>query len=333
MPGIKALRKCQITCEAVAGTIKAATTLWRGTGMIKDNRNVVLVKEDIGYLSGVNRSYVPKLGGAITFAECPATFEQLPYIFTCGIEALTTGAADTTSGTGKVYTYALATTAQKTPTTLTIEAGDNQEAEVMEYCFVDTFRLAGKAGEAVQMSADWIGRQVAVQAFTAGQAAPAVEDILTGKGALYIDAIAGTAGTTLKSSTLLGFDLTVKTGFTPVMTVDNLYFTLLKQTEPEVKLNLTFEHDATSAAEKVFWRAGTARQLQLKFTGSVISTQGTYLTKTLKLTFAGLYDSFSVIDENSGNDIVTASFIARYDLVNSKAPFTAVVANALASLT
>lgn len=333
MAGIKALRKVQVGIESVAGTKVAATTLWRGTGLLKDTRNVTMVKEDVGYLGGVNRSYVPKLGGTITLAEVEATFEQLPYILTCGVEALTTGVADGT-GTGKIYTYNLATTAQKTPTSLSIETGDNQEAEVMEFCVADSFKISGKAGEAIMMSADFFGRQVALQAFTGALSLPAVEEILFGKAKLYIDAISGTIFTTQKASTLLGFELSVKTGFTPVYTGDGqLYFTFVKQTAPEVKLSVTFEHDGSAAAQKVNWRAGTSVQVGIVATGSALTKgNGSYEAKTMKLGVAGPWTEFSVLDEQDGNDIVTGTLIGKYDVTNSKAPFVAVVVNTLAAL-
>jgi hypothetical protein len=332
MPGVRPLRRIQLGRETTAGTATAATALWRGTGTLKDLRDTKWVKEDVGYLGPLNRSYVPKLGASITLAETEATFEQLPYILTCAFAALTTGVADST-GSGKIYTYNLATTAQATPTTLTIEGGDDAGAERMEYGFVDNFKLSGKAGEALMMSCDFQGRQVAVNAFTSQPATPVVEQILFSKGKLYIDALSGTAGTTLVSNTLVGLELTVKTGFVPVYTADgNLYFTFIKQVDPELKLNLTFEHETTALAEKVNWRAGTGRQIQAVFAGSTLTTAGNYTVKTLKLTFAGAWDTFSTLDEQNGNDIVTGTFQPAYDPVNSKAAFQAIVVNQLTSL-
>ena len=49
-----------------------------------------------------------------------------------GVDGIITGTADG-AGTGKIYTYTFPTTAKKVIKTYTIEGGDDQEAERMEY--------------------------------------------------------------------------------------------------------------------------------------------------------------------------------------------------------
>ena len=93
MAGIKALRKIQLGQETAAGTAVAATQLWRGVGMIADEREVIFPEEDIGYLSGVDRTYVPKVLASIALGDTPATFEQFPYILEAGVKAIGSGAA------------------------------------------------------------------------------------------------------------------------------------------------------------------------------------------------------------------------------------------------
>ena len=46
MAGSRALRKIQLGKETTAGIAVAATTLWRGMGTVKDNREVVFPEED-----------------------------------------------------------------------------------------------------------------------------------------------------------------------------------------------------------------------------------------------------------------------------------------------
>jgi len=95
---------------------------------------------------------------------------------------------------------------------------------------------------------------------------------------------------------------------------------------------VTFEHDATSAAEKVAWRAGTTRQLRLRWLGTALTTAGSgYTYKTLIVDMAGKWEKFDKLAEQDGNDIVTGTFRARY---NSTAALFCelVVVNELASL-
>ena len=129
--GIKALRKIQLGAETTAGTAVEADTIWRGIGVITDNRETIVPDEDIGYLSGKARNYCPKLEAAISMEPVPATFEQLPIILSAGVKNVITGVTDT-GGSGKVYTYTFPTTSANTITPWTIEGGDDQQAEEME---------------------------------------------------------------------------------------------------------------------------------------------------------------------------------------------------------
>lgn len=318
--GIKALRKIQLGKETTAGTAVEATMLWRGTGVIEDQREVIFPDEDIGYLSGVDRNYCPKLLAAIQFDAVPATFEQLPIILSAGVKNVVTGVTDT-GGSGKVYTYTFPTTSANTIRTYTIEGGDDSGAEEMEYSFVESFEISGNGGEALQMSANWVGRQVSTAAFTAiSPMVPAtVEEILFGKGKLYIDNVSGTIGTTQVSNTLLGIGLPVTTGWIAKFAADgNLYFSFAQSTKPEVLLNVTFEHNATAIAEKLAWRNKTARLFRLDFPGSALTTAGMFSTKLLRINLAGRWEKFDKIGEMNGNDIVTGTFRAGYNATAAK---------------
>lgn len=337
MAGIKAYRLIQLGLESTPGTAVAATAKWRGTGVPEDKREVVFPPEDIGYVSGVDRSYVPQVFAQLAMEETPATFEQLPYILAAGVKNVVTGAADGV-GTDLIYAYPLPTTAANTIKTYTLEGGDDAGEEEFAYGFVTDFKLSGKGGDAftaLMMSANWAGRQLAPSTFTGAIALPTVEEILFGKGKLYIDTAAGTLGGTIRSSTFLGFELAVKTGWVPRFSGEgNLYFTRAAHVREamEVLLNITFEHDAISVAQKVNWRAQTASQVRLLFEGAAAGTPGTtYTYKTLKIDLAGKWETFEKIGEQNGNDIVTGRFRARY---NATAALFAdiTVVNELASL-
>jgi len=319
MPGIRSLRKIQLGLESAPGTAVAATTIWRGIGTLEDKRKVIFPDEDIGVVGGVDRVYTPSVQGGLEMEAVPATFEQLPYILAAGVKDVVTGAADG-SGTDKIYTYTFPTTTLNSIKTYTIEGGDNQAAEKMEYSFVESFNLSGKAGEAVMMSASWTGRQVSSTTFTAALAVPTVEDILFSKGKLYIDAIGETIGTTLQSSTFLGMNFTVKTGWIPVFTGDgNLYFTFHKMTAPEITCEITFEHDAVGVARKTDWGTNTARLIRMQFEGSSVATGGTqFQKKTLRIDMASKIEKVGKLDEQDGNDILKVTFRPRYNSTAAK---------------
>ena len=322
MAGIKALRKIQLGRETTKGTAVAATARWRGIGTIKDERVTMFPEEDIGILSGSDRTYVPQYGASLSMESVPATFEQIEHVLEAGVKTVA-GVADG-AGSGYIYDRLMPTTTGNTTKTYTIEGGDNEQAEETEYAFVKSFALSGVAKEAWMISSEWTGRQVTKCTFTAaGSAAvPTVEEMLFGKTKLYIDAISGTIGTTQISSTLLSATVNVQTGIREVYSADgNLYFTFTKQVAPEVLLNVTFEHNSTSIAQKDIWIAETAKLLQLKCEGSAFTTAGTtYTYKSFLINLPGKWESFDKIGEQDGNDIIAGVFRGRYNSTADLAP-------------
>jgi len=309
--GIKAYRRLQMGKETTPGTAVAATTYWRGIGTPSENITTVFPEEDIGYLSGVDRAYIPQTEAGLTLEQTEATFEQLPYIFNSSIY----GTTATTDATGPgLFSYVMPTVTSdaKVSTdlfTLTWEGGDNAAAEEFAYGFCKSWTLSGDAGQALMVSAEIVGRQIGTSTFTPSLSIPAVEEILFSKGKLYIDAITESTdiGLTQVSNEFLSMSLSYNSGWVPVYTADgSIYFSFAKQIQPEVLLTVTFEHNTKSIAEKVIWRAGTARQIRLEFDGAAA-------TKELLIDMAGKWDNFSKIGERDGNDIVEGTFRARYN--------------------
>jgi len=405
--GIKAMRKLQLYIEAVQGTAGVATIPWRGLGVLEDLGVPVEAPEDVGYMSGVDRYYIPYLGASLGLDSVPASFEHLPLLLECGVKAIGTGVADG-AGSGKIYTYPMPTTSPNTIRTYTIEGGDNNEKEEASYCFAEEIKISGKGKGAVEMSAKVTGRGVSVLEYTASMAfvastkkitdaanglagfvtgttikvtdtanndgiytvvtggvaaeivvtetlvdegansctiqdwfsggptgltLPTLEVMNFSKSKLYLDVIGGTVGTTIKSNTLLGFDMIIKTGWMGVPSGDGTSsFGFIKCADPGVTLDITFEHNGTARAEKAFYRALTARLLRLKVEGTALATAGTtYSYKTFIADLAGKWTKFSVLGEQNGNDIVTGTFTSKYD-PTAAAFATFIVVNALATL-
>lgn len=318
MPGVKSLRKLLLGHESgAAGTAVAATTYWRGQGTLEDVLEVVHPEEDVGLMTGTDRAYIPKVGGMLEMEETEATFEQLPYILEAGIDSQ----SPSQDGSGNLYinTYTIPTSTQGDWKTFTIEGGDDQQEEEMAYCFVEEFELTGAAGEALMMSAKWRGRQVAPSTFTGALSLPTVEEILFSKGKLYIDNTSTFPATTQKTNTFLDMSLKVKTGLTAVFTGDGeIYFSFVKRSKPEFVLEITFEHETTSVAEKVNWRAATSRSVRMDFTGST-GTGTTYSAKHLIIDLLGKYEKVDKLDERDGNDILKATLRGRYNTTGASA--------------
>lgn len=314
MAGIRQLRQIQLGQESTAGTAVAATTRWRGLGALSDNREIVMPEEFIGIIGGGDRSYIPKLEGAATFDSTDATFEQLSHLLNAGVAKDVAGTADGV-GSGYIYTHAIPYNAAPDIQTYTIRAGDNQQAEIMEYCFVTSLSLSANAGEALMMGAEWMGRQVQDSTFTGSVAVPSVETILASKATMYIDDTDGAYGTTAVSSTLLGMTLDLSNTVMPKYTMDGqLYFGFHYAGNREITGSLRFEHNSSATTERGNFRTQTPRLLRLEFEGSALTTEGTaYANKTLIIDLPIKYTSFDPLGDQDGNSIITANFTSKYN--------------------
>lgn len=307
MPGIKGLVKAQFSKETTLGTEVNASTLWRGMALLQDESEPVYAEEDVGIIGGVGRTYTPKEDAVIELDETEATFEQLPYLFNMGIRGVA-GVQDG-AGSGYVYTYPFPTTSIFTPYTYTWELGDNQQAEIMTAVFAEEITISGASEESWMMSGNlrgWIATDPTTT-FTGSLAIPAVEEIIFGKTKLYIDAIGGTIGSTQKTNTFLSFELTINNIYQAVWTGDgvNKNFTFIKMnSEPEITLEFTLEHDATSVAERVIRRGRTGRQIRIDGIGSALTTTATHSTKLCRIDLVGTYEEPEEMDEEDGNMIL-----------------------------
>lgn len=318
--GIKSLRQIQLNREDVQGAATTDFTPWRGTGTLEDTRTVVFPEEDIGIFGGTDRQYTPKTSGQLVFDAAPATFEQLPHLFDAGFYNATP-TTDTSSAFIRTYTLPISSSDVKDSTdlmTYSIKAGDNEEVEQCHFGFVSEMSLSGTAGEALMVTATMQTREVTTDGDGFETVSiPTVEEILFSKGSLFIDATDTDHGTTQVSKTLIAASLDIDTGWTAVDTADgNSYFSFIKQVQPEITLNVTFEHNDDAIAEKAAWRAGTARLIRLEFEGTALSTTdaaATYDTNTLRIDLAGKWEKFDKLGERDGNDIVTGTFRARYN--------------------
>jgi hypothetical protein len=324
MAGAKWAHKIQLGRESTPGTAVAATAIWRGVGgNLQDTREVTMVEEQVGIAIPTTRNYIGRVGGSLSMAATPATYEQLLHILEAGIKSVGTGAADG-SGSGKIYAYPLGLTAVNTIKTYTIETGDNQQAEEMEYCFVEKFTISGERGEAVMMSADWVGRQVTETTFTGALSVPFAETMLAGKGALYLDPIANDFGDTQVTDTLLSWELSVTTGWKAKYTVDSgqLYFSFhyFDRDSFSAELSATFEHNATAVAQKALFRAGTPLLFRLEVPGSALSVAGTaFSTRMLRIDMAAVYSEWDALDADEGNSIVSVKATAGYESTTADA--------------
>lgn len=315
--GIKRLRIIQLGDESEAGTAVAADTIWRGEGAgIETLDEIVFIEEDTGTLGGSNRSVKVSQGAQITLAATPLTFEQFPLLCQMGIEAQQTGSADG-DGSGKIYTFDFPLASANTMRTYTVEAGNNQDCSDMEYAFCPEFTIAGGPKVAVTMAGLLRGRKATPgQSFTS-LAVSAVDEAVFGLSKLYIDDADGTMGATQVEGSFMGFTLNANTGLIPVFSGDGqLYFYNVEQVgwTGNITCDVVFKHIDGADTEHANWLAQTARFLEVKLEGPALATAGTdYSKKTVRLQLPGKWQSFAVLSDIDGVDILTGTFRAAKD--------------------
>jgi hypothetical protein len=324
--GRYALSKVQYGFETTPGTAVAATKIWRGMAGHIDSQPVIReIMEQVGVIAGTDRSVVTANLAVLVLPETDATYEQLPVLFASGFGGAKTGVADGSGSSGYKYLTTFPTTTAPTMTGkfLTVETGDDVQAEELEYGHVVEINLKGTGGESVLVTATLHGRKGTETTFTGSLTLTAVEEILASKGKLYLDAIGGTIGTTQVSEQLLAFDITFKATWTKKYTLDgSIDFTFPHFTGYEITGSLTFEHDSTdivgTVSEKTNWLAQTARLMRLQWTGAALATPGTGTTfsglKGLRIDLPIKWTKFEPVAEQDGNSIIVANFKSRYNL-------------------
>lgn len=326
MAGRRALRFIQLGRESTAGTAVVASTIWRGKGTILDNRKQERVPEDVGIIGGTDATNQTMLGGGLAMNQT-ATFEQYLHVLEASVKTATP-VQDGTGAQPYIFTYALPTTSGNTIKTYTLEGGDDTQEEEMSYCFVKDWALDGSARNAWQLSANWQGREVTPSTKTGALSLPAVNYMNFGMSKIYIDAIGGTSGTTIKSATLRGAKLKYVSGVEAKDTADGrLDFSFAQGTDYILTCQLEFEHDSIALANKIDWRAMTAKKVQIKIEGSTAfaSAGTTYSVPTCLINLVGKWSNFEKINEANGNDIVTGSFFSAYNTTAAAAGSVVVV--------
>jgi hypothetical protein len=337
--GRRKLRYIRFGKEVTPGTSVTTTTYWRGAGTIQDDTEVTEVEEeDIGIIGGTDRSYIGSKAASLALDKIPATFEQLQYLFAMGFGGPTTGSADGV-GTDKIYTTTIPSTSLPTAAPYTVIGGDNFENETMEYTLCRKIELEGTRKKAVTMAGELFGRQATgSNGVLPSISRPTVEDILTQKCKVYLDAIGGTFGGTLVSTSVIGFKLKFEIMWSVRWSIDgNLYFATAQYAGHKISGDLTFEHNSAAAGyssgAKVDWRAGTASKLQILMEGNAVATPGTsYSVKTAIINLPIKWKKFSKLEEDDGIDTLTGSFFSKYNATAASAG-QIIVVNELAALT
>lgn len=322
-------QKIQLGREGTAGQHAPGVTIWRGDGgNLEDTREPQLVPERTGKTLPTTRNFTPQLGAALNMAATPLTPEQVVHILEAGVKSVGSGTADGVGSSGSTYEYRQGLSSLNNLKTYTIETGDNEAAEAAEHCFVSDFTFSGERGEAIMMSANWMGRQVSASSFHAGATAPSVTEVMS-SGSIFIDAASGNIGSTqIGAGNILNWELNVTTGWKPKFTVDSgeLYFqdVVFDKDEFSWELNVTYVHDDTARNELSAYRNNEPRLVRLDFAGADYSASGTGTVfggkKGIRIDTPGLYTDFTALEGEDGISTVQATITGGYDETSDEVP-------------
>lgn len=333
-PGVRVFAGTQLGAESTAGTPVAATIRYTNpVAFPVDDSPLVYPPQDVAISGGTDRSHRPFKKASITFPKGVPTFQQAPLFFEMGVKAVGTGAADG-SGSGKVYAYPLPTTGPNSIKSFTVEAFDDYQEYESEYVVGTEISFTGKVNEAWQMETKAIGRQVTPSTKTGALSLPTtISDILFQNTKLYIDAIGGTLGATVKANTFLGFEWKLFTGWKDNPTGDgNLYWTAAKYIGYKLTGKLMLEHNAIGKAQFDAYQASTPQLFRIRALGNALSMAGTtYSYETASLDFPAKYTKCSELKDEAGNDIFELEWESKYNVTAALAANTIFV-NESASL-
>lgn len=298
--GIKALRKIQAVIETAKGTPIAATFMWLGELTMKESPTIYRAAEERGEMAQFHRSTKVANLAEMTF-DADATFEQILYPLEIGV-ASATGVV--TATTARTWTFTPNMTTPGTFQSLTVEYGDDIQANEVEYVMARSIVISGAMNEPVKVKADLFGRQMTTTAFTPALTAPTVEIAIARKAKLYIDSDAtASMGTTECPATLIAWDFNIDTGLTPTYYADgNTYFTSYTEKAKNAELRMTLAYNSTAVTERTRFDGGTIRMARIQITGATAGT--TAATKTINLDMTGIYSTWDTLSERDGEDVV-----------------------------
>lgn len=333
--GRKELRRFQLARESAPGTRFATPrALWRGLAAVpEDTREVTKAEEQIGIFGGADRTYVPKLMGALEIEETEATFEQIGAVLT--LHGLGTsggdwaGSAQGASGSTAVQTLIVPTSSSAPYPTVTAEGGDDAWAEYSTYVVAEETTLSFAGGEAMKIQSTLAGRFVeptnAVGSFSAAGTLYPAEVILAGKGSFWLTpATSGAAYASglVTSGNILSGEIKVTTRWAYKFPVDSgtTYFHTAVFTGIDIEGELTLEQQisgtvgaAGSMGQVQKWRAEEAQLLTARWVGGAISAGTTYTVKTFEVRLPIKWDTFEALDDMDGNDIRKGAFTSKYN--------------------
>lgn len=187
-------------------------------------------------------------------------------------------------------------------------------------CYVDQINIKGAANEENMVTADFFAKDVIQEALT-GSLTDRVPRFSEGwETKLFIDAFAGTPGTTNIAGTLVNWDVTIKNNLDRKYFADNTNATgAVTIGELEVEAKLTFEASVAQAlTEFNNWDAATKRLVRLQFgNNETISGTSTPLKYLVNIDMPGAWGAVDLSADDAGTRVYELTLHYVYDSTNA----------------
>lgn len=317
--GTRALRRIQIGKEAAAtrGTAVIPTAMLIGKVNMKMEQELYMPEDmETGNLASFQRSEVLARETSLSY-ESDANYEQLPYMLQMAIRAAPTPTGPAPFEFAYTPNYTARPNQARLPESLTMRYGDEIQVWQSSYVSCRQLTLSGQVGDVVKVKADLFGREQTVVTtsppFISGVLRPvSLEAVKMANCTLhYATSFAGLAlPASLMTATLVDFDWTFTTGYTPQKFADGrIDFSELGVAKRHVELSMTVAFNSDTKDWYTQFRGQDKMYFEIRFdngrTGGV--ERGLQLRQACKLT------EFNELTEREGQDIVKLKFVSEYD--------------------
>ncbi len=208
--------------ESTRGTLVAATRVWTGEEVMvtPDTEPQRVTGEVFGVRAASRRPNVQQFQTNMTLSNQNGIFQQLPFLFLCGLKGGVTGSEVTSAQADYLWTFSPSFTAANDPDSFTGEWDLNGQEWEAGYCMFKEIRISGEISQGaapspVKVEADFFGRKSAKSTKTGSLSLHTPVGMNARNARLYIDTSWAGIGGTEAAAQLRSFDLTIITGAQP----------------------------------------------------------------------------------------------------------------------
>lgn len=303
--------------ETTEGTSVAATRKVYYTGSAERKRNEHIVEVETGTRSQARDLKLRTIEATAKLAA-PLDSSEIIELLLAALRGGVTGSQEASTG-HYTWTFVNAETSAHVLDPQTVEWFDGQRGWELNGAKINELKLSGTITGDAMVEAEYWGRDL-VQATITGSLTDRVPSYFQGwEAALYADTFGGTAGSTIKASTLISWAVTIRNNLTRKYFGDNTAAAgAILLGKCEVLSEFVFEANAIGYAEWQNWDAATKRLMRLKLgnNGAVIGTSTTKPTLTIDL--PGAWKEPDITGEDQGTRTYKLTNHGIYDPTNAE---------------